>query len=237
MVFWEFKFDGITWQLTLELLLRLIVSSFCGAIVGFERSKRLKEAGVRTHCVVAISSALFMIVSKYGFADFTSAGLMQMFGTDGADTARIASQVVTGISFLGAGVIFKNGNVVRGITTAAGIWATSAIGLTIGSGLYIFGIAATVIIMVVQMVMHKFPVGNDAFNTNEILITMIDSPESRKFISTDMKGDWVLIIGSKMYREGDKSLIQITVKCSGTFPPERMMKMMDDHPEIVSISM
>ena len=205
--------------------------------MGFERSKRLKEAGVRTHCVVAISSALFMIVSKYGFADMSSDAIMEMFGSRGADTSRIAAQVVSGISFLGAGVIFKNGNVVRGITTAAGIWATAAIGLTVGSGLYIFGIAATVIIMVVQMVMHKFPVGNDAFNTNEILITMIDSPESRKFISTDMKGDWVLIIGSKMYREGDKSLIQITVKCSGTFPPERMMKMMDDHPEIVSISM
>ena len=237
MVFWEFKFDGITWQLTLELLLRLIVSAFCGAVVGFERSKRLKEAGVRTHCVVAISSALFMIVSKYGFADMSSDAIMEMFGSRGADTSRIAAQVVSGISFLGAGVIFKNGNVVRGITTAAGIWATAAIGLTIGSGLYCFGIAATVIIMVVPMVMHKFPVGNDAFNTNEILITMIDSPESRKFISTDMKGDWVLIIGSKMYREGDRSLIQITVKCSGTFPPERMMKMMDDHPEIVSISM
>ena len=237
MVFWEFKFDGITWQLTLELLLRLVVSALCGAVVGFERSKRLKEAGVRTHCVVAISSALFMIVSKYGFADMSSDALMELFGSRGADTSRIAAQVVSGISFLGAGVIFKNGNVVRGITTAAGIWATAAIGLTIGSGLYIFGIAATILIMIVQMLMHRFPVGNDAFNTNEILITMIDSPEARKFINTDMKGDWALVIGSKMYRENDKSLIQVTIKCSGAFPPEKMMQMMDEHPEIISISM
>lgn len=237
MIFWEFKFDVISWQLTLEILLRLVVSAFCGAIVGLERSKRLKEAGVRTHCVVAISSALFMIVSKYGFADMSSDALMVLFGSKGADTSRIASQVVSGISFLGAGVIFKNGNVVRGITTAAGIWATAAIGLTIGSGLYIFGIAATVLIMVVQMVMHKFPVGNDAFNTNEILITMVDSPEARNFINTEMKSDWALVIGSKMYREDDKALIQVTIKCSGAFPPEKMMKMMDDHPEIVSISM
>lgn len=237
MVFWEFKFDGITWQHTLELLLRLIVSALCGVVVGFERSKRLKEAGVRTHCVVAISSALFMIVSKYGFADMSSSLITEAFGSRGADTARIAAQVVSGISFLGAGVIFKNGNVVRGITTAAGIWATAAIGLTVGSGLYLFGIAATVLIMVVQMVMHKFPVGNDAFNTNEIIITMLDTPESRHFVTSDMKGDWALVIGSKMYREDDKALIQVTIKCSGAFPPEKMMKMMDDHPDIISISM
>ncbi len=236
MVFWEFQFEAISWQLTLELLFRLIVSALCGAAVGFERSKRLKEAGVRTHCVVAISSALLMIVSKYGFADL-SASMFDAFGTKGVDGARIAAQVVTGVSFLGAGVIFKNGNVVRGITTAAGIWATAAIGLTVGSGLYIYGIVATVLIMAVQMVMHRFPVGNDAFNTSEIFITMLDTPESRQFMNEELNANNVLVIGSKMYREGDKSLIQLTLKTSGTFSPEKMMEMMDSHPEIISISM
>ena len=69
MIFWEFNFNAIPWQMLLELLLRIVVAGLCGAFVGLERTKRLKEAGLRTHCVVAIAAALIMIISKYGFAD------------------------------------------------------------------------------------------------------------------------------------------------------------------------
>ena len=123
MIFWEFKFDAISWKLLLELMLRIAVAGICGAVVGFERSKRLKEAGLRTHCVVAAASALIMVISKYGFADLSLDAASNVFfaGTKGVDASRMAAQVISGIGFLGAGVIFKNGNVVRGITTAAGI--------------------------------------------------------------------------------------------------------------------
>ena len=87
----------------LEFLIRLLLSAGLGALVGLERSKRQKEAGVRTHCIIACTSALFMILSKYSFIDVTT-----IDGLRGADPARIAAQVVSGISFLGAGVIFKN---------------------------------------------------------------------------------------------------------------------------------
>ena len=100
----------------LEFLIRLLLSAGLGALVGLERSKRQKEAGVRTHCIIACTSALFMILSKYSFIDVTT-----IDGLRGADPARIAAQVVSGISFLGAGVIFKNGNSIRGLTTAAGM--------------------------------------------------------------------------------------------------------------------
>ena len=92
----------------LEFLIRLLLSAALGALVGLERSKRRKEAGIRTHCIIACTSALFMIVSKYAFLDCVT-----LDGLRGADPARIAAQVVSGISFLGAGVIFKNGNSIR----------------------------------------------------------------------------------------------------------------------------
>ena len=97
----------------LEFFIRIVLAAALGALVGLERSKRQKEAGVRTHCIIACTSALFMILSKYAFVD-----LVGVDGLRGADPARIAAQVVSGISFLGAGVIFKNGNSIRGLTTA-----------------------------------------------------------------------------------------------------------------------
>ena len=100
----------------LEFLFRILLSAALGAAIGLERTKRQKEAGVRTHCIIACASAVFMILSKYAFIDTAA-----LDGSRGADTARIAAQVVSGISFLGAGVIFKNGSSIRGLTTAAGM--------------------------------------------------------------------------------------------------------------------
>ena len=231
MAFWELKFDSISITFMLELILRILASGLCGAIVGYERSKRLKEAGVRTHCVVAMAAALIMVVSKYGFADVIGSGFIT-----GVDGARLGAQVISGVGFLGAGVIFKNGNVVRGITTAAGIWATAAIGLTLGSGLYIIGITTTVVIMLVQFIMHKFPVGNDAFNTNEIEIIMHDTPETRELLRTQFDSKLTLIVGTKIYKENGVSMIMIHVKASHNMSPNELLKMKDEVPDIVSIS-
>lgn len=102
----------------LEFLIRIVLAAILGAMVGLERTKQQKDAGIRTHCIVALTSAVFMILSKYAFID-----VVALAGSKGADPSRIASQVVTGISFLGAGVIFKNANfAIKGLTTAAGMW-------------------------------------------------------------------------------------------------------------------
>ncbi len=227
MSFWELNQDTISWTLLLELMLRIAVAGICGAIIGLERSKRLKEAGLRTHCVVAIASALIMVLSKHGFAEL---GL--------GDPARLAAQIVSGIGFLGAGVIFKNGNVVRGITTAAGIWAVAAIGMAFGAGMYIIGIFTTAFMIIVQIVLHKFPVGNDAHNSSEIKIVMIDTPESRQIMQSKLKSEWGLVVGTKVYREDNgRRMLQITVKATGIMSPEKLMEMLDQYPEIISISM
>jgi putative Mg2+ transporter-C (MgtC) family protein len=195
-------------------------------IVGFERSKRLKEAGLRTHCVVAIASALIMVISKHGFADF---GM--------GDPARLAAQIVSGIGFLGAGVIFKNGNVVRGITTAAGILATAAIGMAFGAGMYIIGLFTTAFIMIVQILLHKFPVGNDLHNTSEMQIVMVDTPASRDIIHNKLKHEWGIVVSTHAYRDDEgRRMVQLSVKATSTMTPDKMMEMLDKYPDIVSIS-
>lgn len=132
----------------LMLTLRMIIAAACGAGIGFERSKRQKEAGIRTHIMVSMGAALIVIVSKFGYLDIV--------GNNGVsvDVSRMASNVVTGISFLGAGMIFLRGGVVKGLTTAAGIWATAGVGCAIGSGLYVVGIAASLMIIIIQLILH-----------------------------------------------------------------------------------
>lgn len=132
-------------------IIRMMVAGICGGVIGLERTNRAKEAGVRTHFVVACASALMMIISKYGFADMTAVS-ESMRGVDGA---RLAAQVVSGIGFLGAGMIFVHKNTVTGLTTAAGIWATAGVGLAIGAGMYAVGVAAAILIIAAQVLLHK----------------------------------------------------------------------------------
>lgn len=140
------------WQQA-EFLLRIVVAGACGAIIGYERKSRLKEAGIRTHFIVALASALMMIISKYGFFDvFDFAKSTQDVRLD---PSRVASTIITGVGFLGAGAIFIRKNTINGLTTAAGIWATSGVGMAVGSGFYYIGIASAVIILIVQVLLHK----------------------------------------------------------------------------------
>ena len=139
----EYKYEII-------YITRILIAGICGMIIGFERKNRLKEAGIRTHCLVACGAALMMILSKYSFFDCNSVDM----GVKGADPARIAAQVVSGVGFLGAGMIFVHKNTITGLTTAAGIWATAGIGMAIGAGMYITGGAVTVIVVIVQTILH-----------------------------------------------------------------------------------
>ena len=120
----------------LDITLRLAVAMLLGGVIGFEREYRAKDAGFRTHFLVALGSALFCIVSQYGF------------GFELKDSSRVAAQVVSGIGFLGAGTIIFQKNVVRGLTTAAGLWVTAAIGLACGTGMYLPAVVTTLMVLV-----------------------------------------------------------------------------------------
>ena len=131
-------------DMTWEFILRIFVAALLGGAIGLEREYRAKEAGLRTHFLVALGSAVFMIVSAYGFDGVMNTPEHRW------DISRVAAQVVSGIGFIGAGTIIfhKSENVVRGLTTAAGLWVTAAIGLACGGGMYILSIASTILVLV-----------------------------------------------------------------------------------------
>mgnify|MGYP004554340771 FL=1 len=164
-------------------VIRMIIACLCGILIGFERKNRSKEAGIRTHCVVACASALMMIVSKYAFSDM----LIGENGVRGADTARIAAQVVSGVGFLGAGMIFVHKNTITGLTTAAGIWATSGVGLAIGAGMYIVGISATSIIIMMQVFLHKNFQWLKMPRSKKLLIRGVDSEDFQECMTQKLQ--------------------------------------------------
>ena len=134
-----------------EFILRIFTAALLGSLIGLEREYRSKEAGFRTHFLVAMGSALFMIVSAYGFQAAMGDDDLQRW-----DVSRVAAQVVSGIGFIGAGTIIfrKDENVVSGLTTTAGLWVTAAIGLACGGGMYILSIVSTLLVLI----------GMEAFN-------------------------------------------------------------------------
>ena len=127
-----------------EFILRIFVAALLGGLIGLEREYRAKEAGFRTHFLVALGSALFMIVSAYGFSDVPMNDMTTRW-----DVSRIAAQVVSGIGFIGAGTIIfrKQENMVSGLTTAAGLWVVAAIGLACGGGMYVVATASTILVL------------------------------------------------------------------------------------------
>ena len=126
-----------------EMIMRIAIGGLLGALIGLERHLRAKEAGVRTHFLVGLGSALFMVISQFGFGD-----------AERFDAARVAAQVVSGMGFLGAGLIIFHKNSVRGLTTAAGIWVVSAIGLACGAGMFWVAAAVAVMAVVCLEAMH-----------------------------------------------------------------------------------
>lgn len=149
-----------------EFFLRILTAAACGLMIGYERENRNKEAGIRTHAIVALGAALIMIVSKYGFSDIRN-----------YDASRVAAQIVSGIGFLGAGIIFIRKRAVSGLTTAAGIWATAGVGMAVGSGMYYIGIAVAVLIVLLQFILHKQFVMKKEHKYEKVVMVMKESPQ------------------------------------------------------------
>ncbi|CAL1518915.1 MgtC/SapB family protein [Chitinophaga sp. MM2321] len=130
-----------------ETILRLVISAILGSLVGWDRQRKEGAAGLRTHMLVSVGSTLVMIVSTYGFEDILGQRAVML------DPSRIAAQVISGIGFLGAGtILFLRQQVVKGLTTAAGLWSVAAVGLAVGSGLYLAAVFTTVIILLILAV-------------------------------------------------------------------------------------
>lgn len=204
----EFQIDL---QLQLVFLLRLVSSALCGMVIGWERENKLKSAGIRTHMVVCMASALMMIISKYGFMDVVSCSSVHV------EVSHIAAGVVQAIGFIGAGVIFVRGDNIIGLTTAAGLWATVGIGLAIGSGLYVLGFAATIFILLIQFTVHRkdhkssfTEAGNIEINLSRHKLTLEEAEEKLSDFNVILKN------ASLSHNKEGESIFSASIFCSSS---------------------
>ena len=206
----------------LEIALRLFVALLLGGVIGIEREYRSKEAGFRTHFLVALGSALFRIVSQYGF------------GVDLKDSSRVAAQVVSGIGFLGAGTIIFQKNVVRGLTTAAGLWVTAAIGLACGTGMYLAAAIATALVLFGLEVLNSFI---PTFGTTTVQLTFTSTKrESVKRVIGQIKNDCIELysyeLRDRRTSQGEIYEASIEMKVKRGNHTERLIDYMDDFDDV-----
>lgn len=215
---------------TLEIIARIVIACVCGAAIGIERTIRLKEAGIRTHTIVALGAALIMAVSKYGFMD-------KVVYNGNFDASRIASCVVTGISFLCAGVIFIRGNTIKGLTTSAGIWATAGIGLALGAGMYEVGVSSAALLVIVQILLHKFVGGLDNITVTDVSVTAIYSPDIISSIKTLFEKQGLTVQKCHAAKGADNTLvIKMTVKSQREFHFDDMVEIFEHDENIISFA-
>lgn len=228
-----FTLEAVTAQL--EWLLRILIAGICGGLIGYERETRKKTAGLRTHVIVAVSSALMIIISKYGFYDVLD-GYVRL------DPSRVAAGTVTAIGFLGSGIIFTRNRNVSGLTTSAGIWATLGVGMAVGTGLYLIGIVTTVIVIVVEIFLGRQ--GKLAYLIKEVYqieVDYIDSKERGETlaekIKKELEGNYGCRIQSFQIRrkEGEMRL-KLLVRTKKGRELAHLAKLAEEYPEIKRIS-
>lgn len=204
----------------LWMLVDILLSAVLGFAIGLERKHRNKEAGIRTHTVVCMGAALMMVVSKYAF------------GAD-ADTARVAAQIVSGVGFLGAGIIVYRRQEVRGLTTAAGVWAAAGVGMACGGRLYLLAIGATAIMIAVQCLLHFNVKPFRASRTYSINIRFRQEGDS------NMKIKELFGIARfnhlHLVREGDSLWYTATLQTDKELSSSEIDAIMQEHPYIHSI--
>lgn len=209
----------------IELIIRLILSAGCGLVIGFERKNRKKEAGVRTHVIVALASCLMMEISKYGFVD-----------SGDFDGARLAAQVVSGIGFLGAGMIFVHKNSIKGLTTAAGVWATSGIGMAVGAGMYVIGVVTTIIILIIQIALHNHSIFLSHTSSETIIFTVEDKPEAIDYIRDAVTRNGFIIENVSITKlEGELLKIHISVGLHDNFDMFAFTREVSENPMVRAV--
>lgn len=209
----------------LEYFVRILLAGICGAVIGYERRKRFKDAGIRTHLILAIGCAMIMIVSKYAFSDILD-----------YDAARIASNVVSGVGFLGAGVIFVKSGSVRGLTTAAGIWTTAAIGMAIGAGFYLLGIGVSILLVLLQFLLYRMVPALESIEVAELLIKAKRTPNILETIKTELDKNNIFINTMKVKKHENDLEIRFSVKVQKDHSLQGLFELLSTYDDILEIS-
>lgn len=207
----------------IEIMLALLLSVALGFVIGLERKYRLKEAGIRTHTIVCFGAALMMVVSKNAF-------------NGEADAARVAAQIVSGIGFIGAGMIVYRQHEVRGLTTAAGVWATAGIGMACGSTdklMYIVAVGAAIMMIAVQWILHlPYPIFSTR-KTYSVKIEFVQKVDEnlqiKELFGTDRFNKLVIT------REGGQTIYSATLNTEKEYSSTRLNEIMQEHAFIRSL--
>ena len=229
--------NGEGWLQAAELGLALVLS----AAVGLEREIRQKNAGLRTHTLVGVGAALFMLISKYGFTDVLEPRLVVL------DPSRVAAQIVTGIGFLGAGLIFVRRDSVRGLTTAASIWVTAAIGSASGAGLPVLAVLTTGIYFVVVLgfpvVTRRLPRSATAISAvrvtypdgRGILREVLAAATARGFAIDDIATERVGADGQPGDPAAAGHAVQVTLHVHGRSPVTELATALSELPDVEAV--
>ena len=213
-----------------QMLLRVILAAGCGALIGIERELNAKTAGLRTHVIIAFASALTLVVSKYGFYDVVSDYVR-------LDPSRVAAGIAGSIGFLGTGIIFVQKKEVVGLTTASGLWATVAIGMAVGAGMYEIGIASTVFLVVMQYALHRRAMAktDNGYESCKIAVCM-EGMDLRE-LQQKLHERKIRVVGVQAHREKDDDAIYATlsVEYPDKFRFEDVVDITDNIPGITSI--
>lgn len=210
----------MNFEQVLIAILQLFLALILGFSIGFERKLRSKEAGIRTHTIVCVGACLYMIIST---------------NIVGADPSRIAAQIVSGIGFIGAGMIFYNKQVIHGLTTAAGIWATAAIGMAVGAKLWVLSIIASIILILVQLIFHlPFSVFHMRHYIKlNVVFTCEDGTEKDKVLKLFSIKRFTKIDAKKV---DDKIIYNTIVSTDKDFPADNIYTALKENDFIISIS-
>lgn len=198
----------------IEWVYQILFAALLGAMIGYERHYQSKEAGIRTHTFVAMTSALLVIISKYGFLD------MERY-----DAARVAAAIISGIGFLGAGVIFVRKDVIHGLTTAAGIWTTSAVGMAVGVRMYILA-AISAVLMIIMQIFFKSETFRRMPRTTANLLLRVEKGTSIKDLDDVFKSLDYLCMDNKIIKDEDNEgwIIMSEVVSQKDVEPEKLIE-------------
>ena len=215
--------------LNVELILRILLAAFCGWAIGLERGLRRKEAGQRTHCIIAIGACTFMILSVYGFYDFSG----------NMDLTQIACQIVVGIGFLGVGIIYKSDSFgISGLSTATGLWSTAAIGMACGIGMYALSVCVTALLIAFHIFLNVTHMESFGYTIQTVTIEL-DRIEDLKPLLKDRKKKYrARLLSCEYTRNEDRNTVTVRFRFRmlGAIPLQDILHAVQENKFIRGIS-
>ena len=213
----------------LEHIFRILFAAAIGSAIGLERGLRKKEAGQRTHCIIAIGSCAYTLISAYGFADMVAT----------VDVSHMAAWIVSGISFLCSGIIYKSETSgISGLSTATGLWATAAIGISCGAGMYLLAFGVGMLVLGIHLVLSAFRMEAFGYTIQNVRIEVDNFDEVRKLLRLKRTKYRARILSCEYTRNEDRNTVTVCfrIRMLGNIPLEDVFTLIDNNASIRSLS-